>query len=43
MGEFQHRVPCSLQLPWPAIEKPWLALALSFLTQTGVDKASLPL
>ena len=34
------------QLPWLAVEKPWSALAwpfLSFLTQTGVDKAPLPL
>ena len=43
---FQHGVPCTWQLPWLAVEKPWLALAgpfLSFLTQTGADKAPLPL
>ena len=45
VGGFQHGVPCTWQLLWLAIEKPWSALAwpfLSFLTQTGVDKAPLP-
>ena len=45
MGGVQHGVPCKWQLPWLAIEEPWSALAwafLSFLTQTGVDKAPLP-
>ena len=31
------------QLPWLAVEKPWLALAWPFLSQTGVETASLPL
>ena len=38
-------MPCTWQLPWLAVEKPWSALAwvfLSFLTQTGIDKAPLP-
>jgi len=37
---------CTWQLPWLAVEKPWSAPAwpfLSLLTQTGVDKAPLPL
>ena len=42
MGRFQHRVSCTWQLPWLAVGKPWSAF-LSFLTQTGVDKAPLPL
>ena len=46
MGTFQHGVPCTWQLPWLAVEKLWSALAgpfLSFLAQTGADKAPLPL
>ena len=38
MGGFQHGVPCTWQLPWLAVEKPWSALAGPFLTllaQTG--------
>ena len=45
VGGFQHRVPCTWQLLWLAIEKPWSALAwplLSFLTQMGIDKTPLP-
>ena len=45
VGGIQHRVLCTWQLPWLAVEKPWSALAwafLFFLTQTGVDKAPLP-
>ena len=45
MGGVQRGVPCTWQLPWLAIEGPWSALAwafLSFMTQTGIDKASLP-
>ena len=41
-GWVHPELPCTWQLPWLAVEKPWLALAwpfLSFLTQTGVDKA----
>ena len=26
-GGFQHRVLCTWQLPWLAVEQPWLALA----------------
>ena len=46
MGGFQYGVLCTWQLPWLAVEKPWPAPAWSFLsllTQTGVDKAPLPL
>ena len=45
-GQFTPELPCTWQLPWLAVEKPWLTLAwpfLSFLTQTGIDKALLPL
>ena len=45
MGKFQHGVPCTWQLPWLAVEKPWSAQAWPFLfllTQTGVNKAPLP-
>ena len=38
MGRFQHGVPCTWQLPWLAVVKPWSALAGPFLTllaQTG--------
>ena len=41
VGGFQHGVPCTWQLPWLAIRKPWSALAgpfLSFLPQTGVER-----
>ena len=39
MGRFQHGVLCTWQLPWLAVEKPWLAGPfLSILTQMGVDK-----
>ena len=37
---------CKCQLSWLAVERPWLALArpfLSFLAQTGIETASLPL
>ena len=27
---FQHGVPCAWQLPWLAMEKPWLPLAWPF-------------
>jgi len=27
VGGFQHGVSCTWQLPWLAVEKPWLALA----------------
>ena len=45
VGGFQHGMAYTWQLPWLAVEKPWLAPACPFLslTQTGVDKASLPL
>ena len=45
VGGFQHGVPCTWQLPWMAVEKPWSALAWafhSFMTQACVDKAPLP-
>ena len=46
MGGFQRGVPCTWQLPWLAVEKPWSALhGLSIsllLTQMGIDKAPLP-
>ena len=46
-GGWVHReLTCTWQLPWLVVEKPWLVLAwpfLSFLTQTGIDKAPLPL
>ena len=42
VGGFQHRVACTWQLPWLAVENPWSAPAGSFLTQTGIDKAPLP-
>ena len=41
VGGFQHRVPCTWQLPWLAVEKRWSTPAwpfLCFLTQTGIDK-----
>ena len=44
--EFQHGVLCTWQVPWLAVEKPWSVPAwpfLSSLTQTGIDKAPLPL
>ena len=37
-GGFQYGVPCTWQLPWLAVEKPWYVLAgpfLTFLAQTG--------
>ena len=40
-----HNALFTWQLPCLAVEKPWSALAgpfLSFLTQTGVNKALLP-
>ena len=46
VGGFKHGVPCTWQLLWMAVEKPWLALGwpfLSFMTQMGVDKTPLPL
>jgi len=45
VGRFQHGLPCTWQLPWLGVEKPWSALSWPFLslTQTGVDKAPLPL
>ena len=45
-GGFQHRVPCTWQLPWLAREQPWSALAGPFLTllaQTGSGTIPLPL
>ena len=41
LGGFQHRVACKWQLPWLAVENPWLAPAGSFLAQTSIDKARL--
>ena len=41
VSRFQDGLPCTWQLPWLAIEKPWSALAwpfLSFLTQMGVER-----
>ena len=32
VGGFQHGVPCTWQLPWLAVEKPWSALAGPFPT-----------
>ena len=46
VGGFQHGVPCTWQLPWLAVEKPWSALAGPFLTllaQTGSGTTPLPL
>ena len=46
MGGHSYEVPCAWQLSWLAVERPWSALAgpfLSFLTQTGVQTAPLPL
>ena len=46
VGRFQHRVPCTWQLPWLAREKPLLALArliLTLLAQTGSGTNPLPL
>ena len=43
---FQHGVPCTWQLPWLAVEKPWSALVGPFLTllaQTGSETTPLPL
>ena len=40
MGEFQHRVLCTWQLPWLAVECPWSALAgplLTLLATTGIE------
>jgi len=38
---------CTYQLPWLAVENSWSSLLagpfLSFLTQTGIEKALLPL
>ena len=45
-GWVHPELPSTWWLPWQAVEKPWLALTwpfLSFFTQTGVDKAPLPL
>ena len=45
-GWVHPEMPCTWQLPWLAVEKPWSTLAwpfLSFLTQTSVDKTPLPL
>ena len=41
-----HGMPCKWQLSWLAVERHWLALArpfLSFLAETGIETASLPL
>ena len=38
-GWVHHKLLCTWQLPWLAVEKPWSALAwpfLFFLPQTGV-------
>ena len=46
MGGFQLGVPCTWQLPWLAVEKPWSALAgpsLTLLAQTGSGTTPLPL
>ena len=43
---FQHGVPCTWQLPWLAIEKPWSALTGPFFTllaQKGSGTPLLPL
>ena len=45
-GWVHPELPCTWQLPWLTVKKPWSALAWPFpslLTQTGVDKAPLPL
>ena len=45
-GGFQLGVPCTWQLPWLAVEKPWSALAgplLTLLAQTGSGTTPLPL
>ena len=42
---FQHRMPCTWQLPWLGIEQPWSALAgpyLTLLAQTGLAITPLP-
>jgi len=45
LSGFEHRVLCTYQLPWLAVEQPWAALVgifLKFSAQMGVESTPLP-